>query len=493
MDFSSSVNHHPAPAATAADRSYPTAWLDPAAITAALAAHVREDPGLIRETLARARDLKGLGLAQVAALIQARDPALVDELYATARWVKEAIYGNRIVLFAPLYISNLCGNSCAYCAFSKENTALKRRALTIEEIRREAEVLIAQGHKRLLLVAGESYPQGFQYVLDALEAIYAIRLDNGAIRRINVNLAPLSVDEFRRLHAVGIGTYQLFQETYQREVYAAAHLAGRKRDMDWRLAAPDRAMQAGIDDIGLGVLFGLGDWRFEVLALMTHAAHLESTFGAGCHTISVPRIEPAHGSDLSRSPWNPVGDDDFKKIVAILRLAVPYTGIIMSTRESPRMRRETYALGVSQISAGSRTNPGGYAAHADAQALSDPGAAIDFDESQFSLGDHRPLDEVVRELAETGYTPSFCTACYRNGRTGEDFMHWAKSADIKSKCGPNAVGTFLEYLLDYASPTTVEAGLRAIERDLGGMSAPDRRVADVILDRVRKGKRDVYC
>ncbi|MEY6432028.1 [FeFe] hydrogenase H-cluster radical SAM maturase HydG [Thioalkalicoccus limnaeus] len=468
-------------------------WLDAEAIAAVLADDRREEAGRVREILAKARELGGLTIEDVAALIQIQDPALLDELFVSARWVKEAIYGKRIVLFAPLYISNLCGNACSYCAFSKDNTALKRRALSLDEIEREAEVLIAQGHKRLLLVAGESYPNGLRSVLDALEAIYALKIGSGEIRRINVNLAPLSVEEFRQLHAIGIGTYQLFQETYQRDLYAAVHLAGRKRDMDWRLTAPDRAMQAGIDDIGLGVLLGLGDWRFDVLALMAHAAHLEATFGAGCHTISVPRIEPAHGSLLSQSPLHPVSDADFKKLVAILRLAVPYTGLIMSTRETAQMRRATYALGVSQISAGSRTNPGGYAAHAETVALPDEGALEDFDASQFSLGDHRPLDEVVRELAELGYTPSFCTACYRNGRTGEDFMHWAKSADIKAKCGPNSVGTFMEYLLDYAQPETVLAGEAAIARDLAEMADADRRVANLILDRVRHGKRDVFC
>jgi 2-iminoacetate synthase len=468
-------------------------WLDAQAIDAALKGQAREDAGAIHEVLAKARECKGLAIGDVAALLQIQDPGLVAELYDCARWVKDAIYGQRIVLFAPLYISNFCGNACAYCAFSKDNESLKRRALTIEEIGREAEALIDQGHKRLLLVAGESYPNGLDYVLDALKTVYSIKSGNGEIRRINVNLAPLGVDEFRRLHEIGIGTYQLFQETYRRDVYRAVHLSGKKRDMDWRLSAPDRAMQAGIDDIGLGVLFGLADWRFEVLALMAHAEHLESTFGAGCHTISVPRIEPAHGSELSRSPGNPVSDDDFKKLVAILRLAVPYTGIIMSTRETAQMRRETYALGVSQISAGSRTNPGGYAAHADTETLPGDVVVEDFDASQFSLGDHRSLDTVVRELAELGYTPSFCTACYRNGRTGEDFMQWAKSADIKEKCGPNAVGTFMEYLLDYASPTTVAAGEHAIARDIAGMGEQERRIATTIVRKVRDGKRDVYC
>lgn len=470
-----------------------TAWLNASEIQATLADDRGEDAGRVREILARARELKGLSAPDVAALIQVRNPALLDELFGCARWVKEAVYGKRIVLFAPLYISNFCGNSCTYCAFSKENRTLKRRALTLDEIKQEAAFLIDQGHKRLLVVAGESHPYGLQYVLDALKAIYSLKIGNGEIRRINVNLAPLSVDGFRQLHEVGIGTYQIFQETYQREVYAAAHLGGKKRDMDWRLTAPDRAMQAGIDDIGLGVLFGLGDWRFDVLALMHHSAHLEATYGAGCHTISVPRIEPAHGSDFSRAPLNPVSDDDFKKLIAILRLAVPHTGLIMSTRETAQMRRETYALGVSQTSAGSRTNPGGYAANAERVALPGEDGLADFDASQFSLGDHRTLDVIVGELAEMGYTPSFCTACYRNGRTGEDFMQWAKTADIKSKCGPNSVGTFMEYLLDYGCPEMVQAGEAAIAHDLAEMCDAERRVSTVILDRIRAGKRDVFC
>ena len=468
-------------------------WLDAAEISSTLERHASEDASLIREILAKARELKGLTTADVAALIQIRSPELTEELFSAARWAKEEIYGKRIVLFAPLYITNFCANTCVYCAFSKENTALKRRALTPDEIRREGEILVNQGHKRLMMVAGESYPNGIQYVLDALEALYSIKVKNGEIRRINVNLAPLGVDDFRKLHEIGIGTYQLFQETYRRDIYASVHTRGKKADFDWRLGAPDRAMKAGIDDIGLGVLYGLGDWRFDTLAVMRHAEHLEASFGAGCHTISVPRMEPAHGSSVSYQPTDRVSDDDFKKLVAILRIAVPYTGIIMSTRENAAMRRETLAVGVSQISAGSRTNPGGYATQLDIEALPGDRPQEQFDESQFSLGDHRSLDEVVRDLAEMGYTPSFCTACYRNGRTGEDFMHWAKTGDIKEKCGPNSAGTFMEYLLDYASPGTAELGARTLERDIATMGEKEQKISHTIVEKIKSGKRDVFC
>ena len=316
-------------------------------------------------------------------------------------------------------------------------------------------------------------------MLKCIETIYATRSGNGEIRRINANVAPLSVEEFRQLKATGIGTYQLFQETYHRETYAGVHLAGRKRDYDWRVTAMDRAMEADIDDVGVGVLFGLFDWRFELLALMQHARHLEKHFGVGPHTISVPRLEPASGSDVASQPPYPVSDVDFRKIVAILRMAVPYTGIIMSTRETPNIRRETFSLGVSQISAGSRTNPGGYT-----EQTTETG-------EQFSLGDHRPLDEVVRNIAELGYIPSFCTACYRLGRTGADFMDLAKPGEIKHHCDPNALSTFLEYLEDYASPATKESGRRLIEQVLPAMEPAQREISTRMLDAVRGGKRDV--
>ena len=436
----------------------------------------------VREVLAKAREIKGLNLQDVQTLASISDPDLLAELFATARQIKETIYGKRLVLFAPLYISNLCSNECLYCAFRVRNADVQRRALTQEEIAREVRILTAQGHKRLLLVAGESYPgQGFQYILDSIATIYATRNGRDEIRRLNVNIAPLSVDEFRQLKHSGIGTYQLFQETYHREVYGRMHVSGPKADYAWRITAIGRAMQAGIDDVGIGILFGLSDWRFEVLALLQHIRWLETHFGVGPHTISVPRLEPAGGSDVALHPPCPVSDLDFRRIVAILRLAVPYTGIIMSTRETPAMRRETFALGVSQISAGRRTNPGGYRDDAE------------LDASQFALGDHRPLDEVIRDVAQLGYIPSFCTACYRLGRTGADFMDLARPGDIKQYCNPNALSTCTEYLLDYASPETRDVAQHTIQQVLAEMDPAAAERARTMLKKIEAGNRDVLC
>jgi len=452
-------------------------------IHAILMTSAGQDTIKIRDILNKSRELKGLSLEDVAALAAISDPGMLEELFAAARYVKESIYGRRLVLFAPLYISNLCKNECVYCAFRARNTTVKRRALTMEEIAREGMILIGQGHKRVLLVAGESYPsEGFSYVLRSIETLYSLKSENGEIRRINVNIAPLTLDEFRELKSTNIGTYQLFQETYHQETYHTVHIGGQKKDYMWRLTAMDRAMEAGIDDVGIGVLFGLFDWRFEVLAIMQHIHYLEEKFGVGPHTISVPRLEPATGSDIATHPPHPVSDLDFRKIVAIMRLAVPYTGIIMSTRETPNLRRETFALGVSQISAGSRTNPGGYLEGDDENT---PG--------QFSLGDHRALDEVIRDVASLGYIPSFCTACYRLGRTGADFMDLAKPGAIKDHCDPNAMSTFMEYLMDYASPKTRQEGESAIEKILPQMSEKQEKMARKMLEKVKTGKRDVFC
>ncbi len=443
------------------------------------------EPSRVRELLARARELRGLGLRDVALLSRVEEPELLEELFAAARAVKEQIYGPRLVLFAPLYVSNLCCNDCSYCAFSVKNKALCRRALSREELAHEVGILIDQGHKRLLLVSGEAYPEeGFDYIINAIETLYSVKRGAGEIRRVNVNVAPLTLEQFQALKGARIGTYQLFQESYHRPTYAANHRAGPKKNFDWRLQVMDRAMSAGIDDVGIGVLFGLYDWRFELLALMQHAAHLERTFGAGPHTISVPRIEPAEGSPLAESPPHAVTDDDFKKIVAILRLAVPYTGLILSTRESAETRREVLALGISQISAGSRTDPGGYAEHEE-QGGHEAGA-------QFQLGDHRSLDEVIRDVASLGYVPSFCTGCYRMGRTGKDFMDLAKPGAIKAHCDPNALSTFTEYLMDYASPETRAIGTALIERSLAAMAPAPRAIATKLVERVRQGKRDLF-
>lgn len=442
-----------------------------------------EDAPRIREILAKAVLARGLTSEEVANLMAIRSPGLAQELFHAASEVKNTIYGRRLVIFAPLYVSNLCSNECLYCAFRAKNTAIKRRALSQAEIAAEVKALVDQGHKRVLVVAGESYPkEGFDYVLKAIETVYSVKSGRGEVRRVNVNVAPLTTEEFARLRNAKIGTYQIFQETYHRATYAKMHLAGKKRDFDWRVTAIDRAMTAGINDVGIGVLFGLYDWKFEILAMIQHIRHLEKVFGVGPHTISVPRLEPATGSDVAAQPPYAVSDDDFRKIVAILRLAVPYTGIIMSTRENAQMRREGFALGISQISAGSRTDPGGYSADSSGEV-----------NGQFSLGDHRGLDEVIGDVASLGYIPSFCTGCYRLGRTGADFMDMARPGEIKAHCDPNGVSTFAEYLLDYASPKTRETGLALIDTVIGSMTGVAKQRAESLVQQVKAGKRDVYC
>lgn len=445
--------------------------------------HTHPNNQQVQDVLSKAAEMKGLNLQEVAVLTGINDHAQLEQLFQTANQIKDTIYGKRLVIFAPLYISNLCANECTYCAFRAKNKAIVRRSLTQPEIIHETEALIKQGHKRVLLVAGESYPrQGFQYVLDSIRSVYEAKLKDAEIRRVNVNVAPLTTEEFKLLKAEKIGTYQIFQETYHRETYKKVHIGGKKMNYDWRLSSIHRAMEAGIDDVGIGVLFGLNDYRFELLALMQHIAELEQVFGVGPHTISVPRMEPATGSDMASHPPFPVSDLEFRKIVAILRLAVPYTGIIMSTRETAKMRRETFALGVSQISAGSRTNPGGYEEEVEDEVS-----------GQFSLGDHRPLDEVIRDVAEMGYIPSFCTGCYRLGRTGQDFMDLAKPGAIKAHCGPNALSSFMEYLNNYATPKTFEIGKQLVEQTIAGMQGVPADRARKLVDRVNNGQSDVFC
>ena len=439
-------------------------------------------PAQVRELLVKAREMHGLSMDEVARLSFVESPELLQEIFSTAKQIKEEIYGTRLVLFAPLYISNRCANECTYCAFRATNTALKRRTLTQAEIAEETRILIRQGHKRVLVVAGEALPpQGFQYIIDSIATVYDTRIGNGEIRRVNVNLAPQTTERFRQLKAANIGTFQLFQETYHRPTYATVHLKGLKRDYDWRATVFDRAMEAGIDDVGMGVLFGLYDWRFEILAMMQHFRHLEEKFGVGPHTISFPRIEPAFGSDIASKPPHAVSDADFMKMIAIMRLAVPYTGMIMSTRETAEVRRTTLALGVSQISAGSRTDPGGYK-----DGEGDPNS------SQFQLGDHRTVEEVVSDVVSLGYLPSFCTACYRMGRTGQDFMDLAKPGEIKYHCHPNALSTFQEYLSDYAGPQAKSAGEKLISIELQHMDGQQTACALPMLNKVRRGERDVF-
>ncbi len=435
-----------------------------------------------KDAVAKALELKGLDSEEVAALLLCEDRDIQQEIFAAANRIKESIYGKRLVLFAPLYISNVCRNECLYCAFRADNKNIRRKTLSQREIASEVRSLTSAGQKRILLVASEGmFENWFDYILKSIETIYSVKEGRGEIRRLNVNIAPLTIDQFKRLKAAGIGTYQLFQESYHRPTYRRVHPKGPKSDYDNRIGAMDRAFQAGVDDVGLGVLFGLYDYRYEVLALLEHIAHLERRFGVGCHTISVPRIEPAADCDLAGNPPHPVSDEDFKKLVAILRLAVPYTGMIMSTRESPEMRAQTFALGVSQISAGSRTNPGGYG-------LRDLDAA-----AQFQLGDHRSLDEVIRDAASLGYVPSFCTACYRLGRTGGDFMDLAKPGLIKQFCLPNALLTFKEYLEDYAGPQTRRLGLELIQNSLGDIPTAARCVeTSARLEKIEAGERDLY-
>jgi 2-iminoacetate synthase len=447
-----------------------------------LAQHKRPEPAKVRELLVKAREMRGLSMDEVATLSFVESPELLQEIFATAKQIKEDIYGSRLVFFAPLYISNRCSNECTYCAFRATNASLKRRTLTQNEIAEETRILVRQGHKRILMVSGEALPpEGFQYLLDSIATIYSTRVGPGEIRRVNVNLAPQTTERFRLLKQAEIGTFQLFQETYHRPTYAAVHLKGTKRDYDWRATAFDRAMEAGIDDVGIGVLFGLYDWRFEIMAMMQQIRHLEETFGVGPHTISFPRMEPAVGSDIASQPPHPVSDADFMKMIAIMRLAVPYTGMIMSTRETAEVRRATLELGISQISAGSRTDPGGYK-----DGEGDPNG------SQFQLGDHRSVEEVVSDVVSLGFLPSFCTACYRLGRTGKDFMDVAKPGEIKYHCHPNALSTFQEYLSDYASPQAKSDGEKLISIELQHMDGQQTACALPMLNKVRRGERDVF-
>ncbi len=440
------------------------------------------DPRRLDDLLDKARARAGLELSETAELLRVRDPQAREAIFAAARAVKEGIYGRRMVLFAPLYASNECRNNCLYCAFRRDNAELRRHTLTRSELSREIGALEDMGHKRILLVLGEGDAAGVDYAVEAVSTAYQTRSGPGEIRRVNVNMAPLTSEGFARLKAAGIGTYQCFQETYHPEQYRLLHPSGPKADYQWRLGVFDRAFAAGIDDVGLGVLYGLWDWRFDTLALLAHAQDLDRRYGVGPHTLSFPRVEPAQNAPAAERVPYPVSDDEILLIVAALRLSCPYTGIIMSTRETPALRRQLCRLGVSQLSAASRTYPGAYT----------DGRAHVAEAEQFALGDTRPLEVVVRELAEDGYIPSFCTACYRLGRTGQDFMDKAKPGDIQAFCTPNGLLTFQEYLLDYASPETRAAGERVIAEALEEVAPALRPAVSERLRRVREGERDLY-
>ena len=445
------------------------------------AASNKNNRELIRSLIEKARACKGLNHRDAAVLLECDDPGLLEEIFTLAREIKQKFYGNRIVMFAPLYLSNYCVNGCVYCPYHAKNKTIARKKLSQEEIRQEVIALQDMGHKRLALEAGEDPIRNpIEYILESIQTIYSIKHKNGAIRRVNVNIAATTVENYRRLHEAGIGTYILFQETYHKENYEKLHPRGPKSNYAYHTEAMDRAMQGGIDDVGIGVLFGLNTYRYDFVGLLMHAEHLEATYGVGPHTISVPRICSADDID-AHDFQNAISDEVFQKIVAVIRIAVPYTGMIISTRESQASREKVLELGVSQISGGSKTSVGGYATPEIPEENS----------AQFDVSDTRTLDEIVAWLLKLGYIPSFCTACYRERRTGDRFMSLVKTGQIANCCAPNALMTLQEYLEDYASPKTRELGVRIIQEQMEKIPNPAiRRRALENLSAITQGKRD---
>ena len=440
----------------------------------------KDNVELIDSIIQKARPLKGLNHREASVLLACEMPDKIEEMYSIAEEIKKKLYGNRIVMFAPLYLSNYCINGCTYCPYHGKNKHITRKKLTQEEVVKEVTALQDMGHKRLALEAGEDPVHNpIEYILECIQTIYSVKHKNGAIRRVNVNIAATTVENYRRLKEAGIGTYILFQETYHKESYELLHPTGPKHDYNYHTEAMDRAMEGGIDDVGLGVLFGLERYKYEFAGLLMHAEHLEAVHGVGPHTISVPRIK--HADDIDPSVFdNSIDDEVFAKLCALIRLAVPYTGMIISTRESQRVREKVIRLGVSQISGASRTSVGGY------QEKERP-----TDTEQFDVSDQRSLDEVVRWLMEMGYIPSFCTACYREGRTGDRFMSLCKSGQIQNCCHPNALMTLKEFLMDYASEETRALGEKMIQDELANI--PKDKVREVCrehLEKIERGIRD---
>ena len=440
----------------------------------------KNDIALIDKILQKARDRKGLTHRDASVLLACEDPDKISEIYDLAEQIKKDFYGNRIVLFAPLYLSNYCVNGCLYCPYHLKNKHIPRKKLTQEEVEREVIALQDMGHKRLAIESGEDPVNNpIEYILDCIRTIYSVKHKNGAIRRVNVNIAATTVENYRKLKDAGIGTYILFQETYNKENYERLHPTGPKHDYAYHTEAMDRAMEGGIDDVGVGVLFGLDNYAYEFAALLMHAEHLEAVHGVGPHTISVPRVKKADDIDPGDFD-NSLSDEMFCRIAACIRIAVPYTGMIISTRETPEVREKIIRLGVSQISGGSRTSVGGYAE-----------AERPHDTEQFDVSDNRTLDEVVNWLMRAGYIPSFCTACYREGRTGDRFMELCKSGQIQNCCHPNALMTLKEFLIDYASEDTVRVGEAMIDREINNI--PAEKVREIVRDRLVKiaaGERD---
>lgn len=449
--------------------------------TLAYADKNKDNLTLIQEILEKAKPRKegnktvcrGLTHREASVLLACEDPDMVKKMYDLAEEIKKAFYGNRIVMFAPLYLSNYCINGCVYCPYHAKNKHIGRKKLTQEEVRREVIALQDMGHKRLAIEAGEDPKNNpIEYILECINTIYSIKHKNGAIRRVNVNIAATTVEEYRMLKEAGIGTYILFQETYHKESYLKLHPTGPKHDYNYHTEAMDRAMEGGIDDVGLGVLFGLEMYRYEFAGLLMHAEHLEAVHGVGPHTISVPRVKPADDIDPDEFDGG-ISDEIFAKICALIRIAVPYTGMIISTRESQETRERVIRLGVSQISGASRTSVGGYCEEVRPE-----------DTTQFDVSDMRSLDEVVRWLMDMGYIPSFCTACYREGRTGDRFMSLCKTGQIQNCCHPNALMTLKEYLMDYASAETKAIGEALIQAQLANI--PTEKVREVCLDHLEK-------
>ncbi|GAP44929.1 [FeFe] hydrogenase H-cluster radical SAM maturase HydG [Lentimicrobium saccharophilum] len=446
----------------------------------------KSDKQAVREVIAKSLDKKRLTLRETAVLINANDPELIEEIKEGARELKKRVYGNRIVLFAPLYVGNKCTNNCKYCGFRASNKEAIRKTLSDQELVQEVEALEDNGQKRLILVYGEHPEYSADYIAHTVRTVYGVKKGPGEIRRVNINAAPLEIEDFRKVKEAGIGTYQIFQETYHPEAYKNYHLGGKKRNFEYRLTALDRAQEAGIDDVGIGALFGLYDWRYEVLGLVRHTNHLEACYHVGPHTISFPRIQNASKLDLGTDYT--VNDEDFARLVAILRLAVPYTGMILTARENPGLRHEVIQFGVSQIDGGTKLELGSYSNSIN--------EAQDLNREQFQINDNRSLNEIIEELFENDYLPSFCTACYRLGRTGEHFMEFSVPGFIKRFCSPNAMLTLAEYLEDYAPANTKQRGWEVIDKNLSDLQQyPDAVNINELrnrLERVRAGERDIY-
>lgn len=440
------------------------------------------DKELVREIIEKSKSAEGLTPEETAVLLNLEDKELIEEMFKAARQVKEKLYGKRLVVFAPLYVSNYCVNNCTYCGYKHCNDELKRKKLNKEQLIEEVKVLESLGHKRIALEAGEDPVNApLDYILDCIKSIYSIKFDNGSIRRINVNIAATTVENYKRLKDAEIGTYILFQETYHKPTYEKLHVSGPKHNYNYHTTAMHRAREAGIDDIGMGVLYGLYDYKYETLAMLMHAMDLEETTGVGPHTLSVPRIRPAENVSLENYPYL-VDDEDFKKIVAILRLAVPYAGLILSTREEPGLRDEIIALGVSQVSTGSCTGVGGYS-----EAYSDPE-----EKPQFEVGDHRSPVEMIESLMEAGYIPSYCTACYREGRTGERFMNIVKSGELYKICEANALITLKEFIDDYGTDRTREIGDKLIKKSIDEINNESfRKSVEEKINKISNGTRDL--